>query len=177
MSMTNVNAKLYIARVLGGGSSQDNIDAAAEALARGYSDWQEKKYWRFLLKDTSNNTLVTGVTATASSAVVNAPSTGAFDFVNVGVTVTISSGTATLAASTTVFSLTRNTDGTVASITLTNAFGGTTNTSATLTFSGDIPIVAGTNDYNVPADYYVGPREHQAHSHLAHPGILGSPRT
>ena len=73
-----------------------------------------------------------------------------------GVTVTISSGTATLAASTTVFSLTRNTDGTVASITLTNAFGGTTNTSATLTFSGDIPIVAGTNDYNVPADYYVG---------------------
>ena len=76
MSMTNVNAKLYIARVLGGGSSQDNIDAAAEALARGYSDWQEKKYWRFLLKDTSNNTLVTGVTATASSAVVNAPSTG-----------------------------------------------------------------------------------------------------
>lgn len=153
MSMTTVNAKTYVARILGGAASQAVLDMAGEAILRAYSDWQSAKFWTFLLKDTSNSTLVTGCTATASSATVNAPTTGAFDFVNVGQTVTISSGTATLAAGTTVSSFTRNTDGTIASITLSNSFGGTTNTNATLTFSADIPLTAGTNEYNVPTDF------------------------
>jgi len=152
MSMTTVAAKLYIARVLGGGSSQETIDAAAEALIRGYQDWQAQKFWKFLLKDTSQTTAVAGCTATATSAVVNAPSVGAFDFVNVGQTVT-TTGTATLVAGTTVSVVTKGLDGVVTSITLSNAFGGSTNTSATLTFSANIPIIAGVNEYNLPLDF------------------------
>jgi len=153
MSMTLVNAKIYVARVLGGAQNQEVIDMAAEAILRGYQDWQAQRFWRFLLKDTSIATAVSGITATGASASVTAPSTGAFDFVNVGQTVTISTGTATLAADTTVSSVTRNTSGVVTAITLSNAFGGTTNSSATLTFSADIPVIAGSNDYALPNDY------------------------
>jgi len=154
--MTLVNAKRYIADIVGGRASQETLDAAGEAILRGYSDWEEKKFWIWLRKDTSSTTAVTGVTATAASAIVNAPSTGAFNFVNIGQTVTISAGTATLAADTTVSSYTRDASGNVATITLSNAFGGTTNTNATLTFSADIPIIIGTNEYNLPLDYNVG---------------------
>lgn len=154
MSISVVNAKIYVARIIGGGaSSQESLDMAGEAILRSYQDWQAKRFWRFLLKDTSKPTVVTGVTATASSAVVNAPSTGAFDFVNVNQTVTVS-GTATLAANTTVSTVTRGSDGVVTSITLSNAFGGSTDTNATLTFSADIPVVAGSNDYSLPNDFH-----------------------
>jgi hypothetical protein len=155
MSMTVVTAKIYVARIIGGGAqSQESLDMAGEAILRAYQDWQTKKFWRFLLKDTTVNAVVSGVTATSASAVVNAPSSGALDFVNVGVTVTIAaSDTATLAAGTTVLSFTRGTDGTIATITLSNAFGGTTDTSATLTFTSPIPIIAGTNEYNLPDDF------------------------
>jgi len=68
--------------------------------------------------------------------------------------VTISAGTATLAADTTVSSITRGSDGVVTSITLSNAFGGTTNSNATLTFSADIPVLTGVDEYNLPNDIY-----------------------
>jgi len=154
MAMTTVNAKIYVARIIGGGAeSQEPLDMAGEAILRAYQDWQNKKFWRFLLKDTSATTAVTGVTATGASATVNAPSVGAFDFVNVGQTVTISTGTATLAADTTVSSVTRGSDGVVTAIVLSNAFGGTTNSAATLTFSANIPITVGTNDLALPLDF------------------------
>jgi hypothetical protein len=155
MSITLVNAKLYVARVLAGGSSQETIDAAAEAILRGYSDWEEKKFWMWLRKDTSSATAVTGLTATAASAVVSAISNN-LNFVNIGQTVTIAAAdTATLAAGTTVSSYTRDSSGNIATITLSNAFGGTTDASATLTFSADIPITIGVNEYNLPLDYNV----------------------
>ncbi len=153
MSISRANAQKYVAGILGGARSSQMMDAAEEALLRSFEDWQAAKFWRFLLKDTARGFRVTGVTATLASAVVNAPTSGALDAVNVGVTVTISSGTATLAAGTTVLSYTRNTDGTLATITLSNSFGGTTNTNATLTFGGDIPIIAGTQEYNAPPDF------------------------
>lgn len=153
MSYTTVNAKIYISRIIGGAADPKVIDLAGEALLRGYEDWEGARFWEFLLKDTSLGFSVSGCTATGASTSVSAPSSGAFDGVNVGVTVTISSGTATLVAGTTVSSFTRNTDGTVASITLSNAFGGTTNVNATLAFSGNIPIIQGTNDYNLPTDF------------------------
>jgi hypothetical protein len=151
--MTTVNSKIYVARVLGGASSQEVLDMAGEALLRAYSDWQAQKNWRFLLKNTSLTTAVTGVTATAASAVVSPPSTAAFDFVNVGQTVAITSSTATLAASATVSSFARGSDGVITSITLSASFGGTTDAAATLTFGADIPVIAGTNDYNLPIDH------------------------
>lgn len=154
MSMTTVNARIYIARVLGGSQTPEMIDRADEALRRGYSDWQTMRNWDFLLKDNSLTIPVTGCNAVGASASVNAPTSGAFDFVNVGQGVTISAGTATLAAGTTVLSFTRNSDGTIASIVLSNSFGGTTNAAATLTFSAYMHIASGTNDFNLPNDCF-----------------------
>lgn len=153
MAMTTVNARIYIARVIGGAQSPNAIDAADEALRRGYADWQTMRNWEFLLKDNSLATLVAGVTCTQGNATVSPPTASYFDFVNVGQTVTVSSGTATLAAGTTVSSITRGTDGAITSIVLSNAFGGTTG-SCTLSFSGYMHITAGTNDYSLPRDCY-----------------------
>jgi hypothetical protein len=154
MSMTTANAKIYVARIIAGANMQNALDMAGEAIQRAYQEWEAKKFWRFLLKDTSNGFRVAACSCTSGSAVVSAPSTGAFDAVNPGVVVTVlSSDTVTLAASTTVLSLTYNTDGTVATMTLSANFGGTTDTSTTLIFAGDIPIVAGTRTYNLPTDY------------------------
>ncbi len=155
MSMTLVNAKIYVARIIGGGAnSQESLDQAGEAIQRTYLEWQAKKFWRFLLKDTSQATAVSA-TATKSSAVVNAPTAGALDFVNLGQTVTYSGAAGTLAASTTVLTVTRGSDGVVTSVTLSNAMGGgayTTET-GTFTFSAHIPIRIGTNDYALPNDF------------------------
>lgn len=149
MPITVANAKIYVARILGGGAnSQEPLDMAAEAILRSYQDWQSKKYWRFLLKDTSNTTAITGVTVNSGNTTVNAPSTGAFDAVNKGQSVT---GT-NIPASTTVSSYTRNADGTIATIVLSAAPTGTG--AVTLTFGANIPIIAGTNDYNLPLDFY-----------------------
>lgn len=152
MSMTTVNARIYVARVIGGAASPNAIDLANEALLRGYADWQIMRNWDFLLKDNSIATLVASLTCTLSSPTLTATS-GNLDFVNVGQSVTVSSGTATLAAGTTVLSFTRNTDGTIATVTLSNSFGGTTG-SCTLSFGAYMHITAGTNDYNLPLDFY-----------------------
>lgn len=147
MAMTTVNAKIYIARVLGAAQNPAMIDQAGEALLRGYADWEIARRWDFLLKDTSLATTVTGCTITGSSAVVNAPTSGAFDFVNVGQSVT----GAGIAAASTISSYTRNSDGTVASITLSSA-NNNVGSNITLTFGANIVITAGTNDYNLPND-------------------------
>jgi hypothetical protein len=151
MSITTVDAKVYISRILGGAQSPMLIDQAGEALLRGYADWQIMRNWDFLLKDDSMPTVVTGVTATSGQSTVNAPTSGAFDFVNAGQSVTVT-GNATLAPGTTILSYTRNTDGTVASFILTAPFGGSTDTNATLTFGANIHITAGVNDYSLPND-------------------------
>jgi len=153
MSMTRALARVYVARVLGGANDDKAWDMAEEALVRAASDWQTAHLWESYLKDTSLGFAVTGLTATLAASTVSAATAGVLDGVNVGVSVTISSGSATLAAGTTVLSYTRASDGTIATITLSNAFGGTTNTNATLTFSGDIPILEGVQDYNAPPDF------------------------
>lgn len=145
--MTLSDAKIYVARVIGGALNSEKLDMALEAIKRGFNDWQSEREWEFLLKDTSDGFTVAGVSTTISVATINAPSSGAFDGVNIGVTVTGSN----IPASTTVSSYTRSSDGTVASITLSNA--PTSTTSVTLTFSGNIPIIAGTDTYNLPTDF------------------------
>ncbi len=154
MSMTTVNAKLYISRVIGGGNSSQIQDLAGEALLRGYSDWETERDWEFLLKDTSVLVSVAALSCTSASATVSV-TTGILDAVNVGQTVTVTGAgdTVTLAAGTTVSSLVRDASGMTTSITLSNAFGGTTDTSTTLSFTAEIPLIVGTIDYAVPADY------------------------
>jgi hypothetical protein len=145
--MTRANAKIYIARVLGGARGSDPLAMAEEALLRGFSDWSAEKDWEFLLKDMSLGFTVASC-AINDSVTVSAPSTGAFDGVNSGITVT---GTG-VPADTTVSSYTRGSDGTISSITLSAATTGGSQ-SVTLTFGGNIPIVQGVQDYNLPSDF------------------------
>jgi hypothetical protein len=153
MSMLLTAAKVYVARIIGGANSNAVLDMAGEAILRTYEDWQSAKFWTFLLKDTSITTPVTA-TVTKSSATVAAPSVGALDFVNIGQSVTYAGSAGTLAAAT-VLSFVRGTDGVITSITLSVAFGGGTYTteSGVLTFGADIPLIDGTSDYNLPADF------------------------
>lgn len=148
LSITRDNAKIYIARVIGGAKNPDSLAMAEEALLRAFNEWQNEKDWEFLLRDNLNTFTVDSCVTTISSTSVSAPSTGAFDGVNQGITVT---GTG-IAANTTISSYTRNADGTVASITLSAA--ATASGTVTLTFGGTIPVIAGTQDYNLPTDFY-----------------------
>lgn len=157
MSMSLTDAKAYVAGIVGGSNDPKALVRAAEAIARAYTDWQNQRFWTFLLRDTSLTTAVSGCTCTSTSATVTAPTTGGFDFVNIGQTVTIAAAdTATLAAGTTVSSYVRGTDGVITTITLSNAFGGTTDTSSTLTFSADIPLKVSVASYNLPLDFSGG---------------------
>lgn len=164
MPMTVTDAKSYIAGIIGGSNDPKALIRAAEALARAYTDWEIQKFWTFLLKDTRHTTLASAGTITNGVAVVAPLTTGAFDFVNIGQTVTVTadgSPDTTLAADTTVSSYTRGSDGVITSITLSNAFavaggGSTTSTGVTLTFSADIPLRDSVGEYNVPLDFAGG---------------------
>ena len=162
MSMTTVNAKIYVSRIIGGAASQEAIDMAGEAILRGYQDWQNKKFWRFLLKDTSAATVVTGFTVGTGVSTITAPASTAIDFVNKGQLLAKTAGTAVLPAGTYVGAITRNTDGTIQSFTLVQVdlttpavTTGTADTSGTgtISFSANIPVITGVNDYNLPTDY------------------------
>lgn len=148
MSITRTNAKKYLAKAIGAAINSEVLAMAEEALQRGFSDWQSAKNWYFLLKDTTGGFTVASCSTTNGNPAISAPSSGAFDGVNIGVTVTGSN----IPANTTVLSYTRNTNGTIATITLSNAPSSTS--SVTLTFSGDIPFLVGTQDYNLPTDFY-----------------------
>lgn len=157
MSMTTVNARVYVARVIGGAQSPHAIDAADEALRRAYADFQTMRNWDFLLKDNSLTTAVaaTAVANGATFTVATIASAGAFDFINVGQSVTYAGSTGTLAADTTVLSFTRNSSGTITTFTLSNAISGIGSTeSGTFTFGAYMHITTGTNDYNLPTDCY-----------------------
>lgn len=146
MSITRDLAKTFISRVVGGAGSPQILQMCEEALLVSFNDWENAKNWKFLLKDTGNGFQVTGVTLAASTS-VTPPSSGAFDAVNIGVTV---SGTG-ITAGTTVASYTRNLDGTIATIVLSIA--ATVQTNITLTFGPDIPIQVSVNEYNAPSDF------------------------
>lgn len=151
MSIARNDARIYIARIIGGANDPKVLDMAEEALIRGFSDWQTSKDWEDTLKDTSLGFTVDG--CSGNNATLTPPTSGAFDGVNIGVTITVSGHSASLAAGTTVLSYTRNTDGTIASITISNAVTSSTGT-YTATFGADIPILAGVQDYNVPSDFF-----------------------
>ena len=153
LSITRTNAKIYIARPLGGANNPEILAMAEEALLRGYNDWQVEKDWEFLLKDNTSTFTVESCTLDTTATVV-VPSAAAFDGVNIGIIVTGSAGS----YSSTVAGYSRNTDGTIASITLTDiptapqrGIG-----TITLTFNanGNLPILTGVSDYNLPTDFH-----------------------
>src|SRR6185369_7009412 len=117
------------------------------ALHRAFEDWQAAKNWYFMLKDTDNGFTIASVVTVSGNVSVSAPSSGAFDGLNIGVAVSGSN----IQAGTTVATITRATDGTIASITLSLA--PTSSTTITLTVAGNIPMNAGQQEYNLYPDF------------------------
>ena len=148
MSMTLNSAASEVAKIIGGQNDTAVIALAKTAIKATVEDWNSAKPWNFLLKDTAAGFTVTGVSWTGTVTTINAPSTGAFDGVNKNITV--SGGN--VVANTTVSNYTRNTDGTIASITLSLATSATS-TNVTLTFGGNIPILVDIDEYNLPTDF------------------------
>lgn len=150
MSITRINAKKYISKTIGGLNDNRVLDMCEEALQRTFEDWQAAKNWYFMLKDTASGFTISGVTITNNNTTINTPTSGAFDALNIGVTLTDDSSR--LAANTTITNFTRNVDGTIASITVSPAPTGATGTS-NLTVSGDIPLISLQQEYNVYPDF------------------------
>lgn len=149
MAKTLTQAKAYIAGCIGAQNDVTALSLAGEALIASLADWTKVPHcWSFLLKDTARGFSVASCSIN-NSTTVQPPSTGAFDCVNKGVTVT---GTAGIPASTTVSDYTRNSSGNITAITLSNATTGGLQT-VTLTFSGNIPVISGVQEYNAPPDF------------------------
>jgi hypothetical protein len=158
--ITRANARTYIARIIGGANDPKILDAADEFITSASQEWNNAKDWNFLLRDTSLGFTVATVTipaaddATTHGLVLTAPSVGAFDAINIGIAITAIASV--IADGTTVASYTRTADGSIDTITLSlatlNATELTGDTAVTLTFSGDIPLIAGVNEYNLPLD-------------------------
>lgn len=146
--MTRTNAKKFISKGLGGQNVGTVLQMADEAITQGFEDWQAAKNWYFMLKDTAAGFLVTGVSWTGVVSSINAPVTGAFDGINIFSTI---SG-AGIQNGTTITAFTRNTDGTIASITLSLPTTGT-QTGITVTIGGEIPLVCGQQEYNLFPDF------------------------
>jgi hypothetical protein len=156
MSMTVVNAKIYVARIIGGGAeSQESLDMAGEAILRAYQDWQNKKFWRFLLKDTSVSGQTLSVHCHSGQAFVHEPSdpatpAGLLDAINIGDTFTAA---ANFTGTITVLSYTRASNGSINLITFDKNSSATGNDTLTRT-SANIPMKPTVNDYNLPLDFF-----------------------
>lgn len=146
--MTLTDMATEVVKSIGAQATNATVELAKTAIKASLQDWSAAREWNFLLKDTSLGFTVTLVDWSGTVTSISAPSTGAFDAVNTGVTV---SGT-NIPASTTVSSFTRGSDGTVATIVLSAATTGS-GTDVTLTFGADIPLIASQNEYNLPTDF------------------------
>lgn len=142
MSLALSNAKITVARSLGGQNDEDELRAAGDAINAAVAEWNRFNIWEFNKLDNLSNFTVASKT-TSANAVVALP-TGVtypnFNNVYVGSTVTGSG----IPSGTTVLTKTSN-----SSLTL-SANATATADPATLTFSGPIPILAGTSDYALP---------------------------
>jgi hypothetical protein len=150
MSMTLANADLYISRILGGASNTETKAQARDSLKATMEMWSLKNNWHFLLQDTSQTFTVATCSVPSPgtpSTTVNTTVTNGFANVLKGMTVT----GAGVPAGTTVDSVT-DTDTIVLSVAVDLS-------AAALTFSGTIPIIAGTARYKLPTRFhkpYVG---------------------
>lgn len=151
MSMTLSDMATEVAKTIGAHNTAVSVDLATRAIKASIRDWQAAREWNFLLKDTAAGFRITYTLTTSQTLTAPASPPGTFDAINVGQTVTVVSGTGTIPANTTVSSVSRNyTTGIVESITISAA---PTAGASVLNFSGDIPIIQGTNEYNLPVDF------------------------
>ena len=141
MSMLNSEAKIYVARSMGNSPYSDELSAAGDALNAAIQEWNLRHDWKSHLMDTRNGFTVALCSTTGASTTVTTTTTHGFAGVNVGQTI---AGTG-ITPGTTVSSINSTT-----SIVISVA---ATLTDITLTFTGEIPIIAGTTVYNLPTPF------------------------
>lgn len=135
---------------LGAHNTAATVTLAQTAIKASISDWNAAKNWNFLLRDTAASFTVANL-ATHSNTTVDLGTggvTGSMDGINRNVTVSGSG----IPDGTTVASYTRGTDGTITALTL-SAAATTSVNPITLTFTGNIPLIASVQEYNLPTDF------------------------
>jgi len=145
MSITLAAAQTYVARAYGGANDARTggiMDQALDSIAAAMEFWAHKHNWHFLLQDTSQTFAV--VSSSATSATLTTAVSNGFKNVLVGMTVT---GTS-IPTGTTVSAIASNT-----SLTMSAAATGAIS-SASITFGGTIPIIAGTDTYTLPTKFW-----------------------
>lgn len=136
------DAKIEIARSLGGQNDADELRAAGAALNAAVGEWNRANVWEFCKLDNLSSFTVAAKTTNASAAVVLPTGVTYPNFANVYVGSTVSgtgipTGTTVIAkASNSAFTLSANATASTDPV--------------TLTFSGAIPILSGTSDYVLP---------------------------
>jgi len=139
MAKTRLQSTQYIARALGSEGNTTQLSAALDALLTAIQEWNLRRDWSFLRMDTEDGFAVAACANV--SGTVTTTTTDGFAGVNVGQTFTVTDGAP--AGTYTVDTITSTTV-----ITVTG--GGGDFTSQSITFAGDIPVVAGTATYNLP---------------------------
>lgn len=141
MSITYEDAKIEVARTLGGQNDQDELRAAGEAINRAIKCWNRENTWEFMRLDNLNSFMVNAITSSGTgnrTLTTTVPNGFANVYVGTGV-----SGTS-IAAGTKVASKTSNT------VILVDTDLAAPIVAATLTFTGPIPIIPGVGDYLLP---------------------------
>lgn len=146
MAMTLTAAKTYVAEVLGAQNDANMLDRALGSLKATYGKWNALHNWDFLLMDNITATTIASCIIDADGVTVTNGTAGALFGVNVGQGVT---GTG-IPASTTVSAVTETEKAGVTAFTLSAS---STPATVIITFSKYIPLIASTDQYNLPADF------------------------
>ena len=146
MSMTLANADIYIARIIGGVGDTAIISQSRDALKSAFEELLHRNNWQYLQVDTSRSFTVAGGNSQDDDAIITTDVTDGFKNVLVGMTVTgtgVAAGAKVL-TKTSVSTLVLDIDGTA----------GVTDNSTTFTFGGTIPIISGTDEYELPDRFW-----------------------
>jgi hypothetical protein len=152
MSMTLTAAKAYVAKIMGLHNDTNALTIAADAIEATYRKWATLSYWNWTLKDTVAGFTVTTCTVNAGAKTLTPATAGDLDGVNLNVEVALSTNSWSVPDGTTVVSYSRDSSGHIVLVTLSDTPTGGTGT-ASATFAGDIPLVAGVQEYNPPTDF------------------------
>lgn len=146
MPMTLAAADTYVSRIIGGAGAANVVTQARDALKASYNELLHRNNWSWLGVDTAQ-TFTVGTGSTNSNTTITTTVTDGFKNVLVGMTV--ADDGSDIPADTKVASIETN-----LSLTLDTAATGTTADTVIFTFGGTIPIIDGTADYKIPAEFW-----------------------
>lgn len=137
--LSYTNAQTNVARILGASGDTVQLAAAADSLLEAIQEWNIRHDWSYLLMDSSNALSITGCTSDGlTPATITTTVPNGFAGINIGQTITNSA----LATSTVV---------SITSTTVIVLAGALATGSGTMSFSANIPMIAGTDTYNLPS--------------------------